>query len=827
MIAPRPNASLLFSVALISAAALAYEVLLTRLLAIVHWHHFAYLVISLALLGFGASGTFLCWCGRWGVARFRGAFVANAALFGAGAPLCFAAVQAMPFNALEITWSARQWGWLALVFLCLSLPFFGAANCIALAFLRYRERIAAIYAADLAGAGAGAAAVVGWLFVAPPEQVLQGLAALGLAAAAPVGWGGGRFLRAASAGLALAAVLLVGSPAWLELAPSPYKALSQALEVDGAQVAATRTSPFGALTVVENARVPIRHAPGLSLASTARIAPQIGVFTDAEHLRAITAFDGDLDALRYLAETTSALPYRARRPDRVLVLGAGGGDGVLQALEAGAATVHAVEIDPEMVALVREDFAEFAGDLYRDPRVRIHVAEARDYLRATPERYDLIQVAGLGSFNAAAAGLHAASESYRYTVEAIHDGLERLRPGGVLAFTHWIKVPPRDGVKLFLTLVTALEARGETRPAQRLAWIRGWNTGTMMVKRGAWSAAEIEAIRGFARSHSFDLVHYPGIAAPEANRFNRLDRPWFFEAAAALLGPERERFVERYKFRVEPARDERPYFGHFLKWTHLPELLALQRRGGIGLLELAYPLLAITLAVSVAAGVLLILAPLAWLPAPSRLAAGPTRAGVCVYFLCIGFAFLALEIAFIQKAILVLGAPVLAVSVVLGTVLVSAGIGSLVVERRGARSLPVGAVAIGIAGLCGVCLWILPPLAAAAAALPLGVRAAILVALLFPLGVLMGMPFPTGLRRLSVAAASWTPWAWGINGCASVSGAVLGTLLAVHFGFSVLVLLAAGAYLAAGALERASFPPPDAPGSVPPRSAAGAAAGPR
>ena len=799
-----PNASLYLSVALISASALAYEVLLTRLLAIVHWHHFTYLVISLALLGFGASGALLCACGKWCTVRFRGAYVANAVLFGAGAPLCFAAVQEMPFNALEITWSARQWGWLALIFLCLSFPFLGAANCIALAFLKHRERIAAIYAADLAGAGLGAAVVVAWLYFAPPEKVLQGLAALGLAAAAPVGWGGGRSLRAASVGLVLAAVLVAWAPVWLELAPSQFKALSQALRVDGARVVATRTSPLGVLTALQNDRVPIRHAPGLSLASTADIAPQIGVFTDADHLRVIIRFDRGLGPLRYLSETSSALPYRTVRPARVLVLGAGGGAGVLQGLQAGAAEVHAVEVDPEMVALVREDFAEFAGDLYRDPRVRVHVAEARDYVRTAAERFDLIQIADLGSFGASAAGLHAPSGSHLYTVEAIRDLLGHLREGGVLALTHWVKVPPREGVKLFATVLTALEERGEPEPARRLAWIRGWNTGTLMVKRGAWSAAEIGAIREFARSYSFDLVHYPAIAREETNRFNRLDRPWFFEAATALLGPERERFLERYKFHIEPARDDRPYFSHFVKVAHLPELLGLQRRGGIGLLELAYPLLVATLGVSLLAGALLILGPLTLLPARPRIS--PGAAGIFGYFLCIGFAFLALEIAFIQKTMLVLGAPVLAVSVVLATFLVSAGVGSFAVHRHGARRIPVRAVSIGIAGLCGVYLWILPPLVAAAAWLSFGARALLVVALLFPLGMLMGIPFPAGLRRLSEVSPTWTPWAWGINGCASVSGAVLGTLFAVHFGFSALVLLAAGAYLAAGALERAFEP---------------------
>ena len=801
-----PSASLYLSVALISASALAYEVLLTRLLAIVHWHHFAYLVISLALLGFGASGAFLSAAARWCTAHFRACYVANAALFGAGSLVCFAIAQAVPFNALELTWSVRQWGWLGLVFVCLAVPFFGAANCIALCLSKYAERISGTYAADLGGAGAGAAAVIGWLYLAAPEEVLQGVAAFGLAAAAPVGWGGGRGLRVASAGLLAAAVVLAFSPPVLRLAPSQFKALPQALQVNGAQVAATRASPLGVLTALENERVPIRHAPGLSLGSSADIAPQIGVFTDAEHLRVITRFDGDFAPLRYLAQTTAALPYRLRRADRVLVLGAGGGAGVLQALQAGAEEVHAVEIDPEMVALVRDDFGEFAGHLYADPRVRVHVAEARSYLRASPRRYDLIQVALLDSFSASAAGLHASSESYLYTVEAIRSGLDRLRPGGVLAFTRWVNVPPRDGVKLFATLLAALEESAEPEPARRLAWIRGWSTSTLLVKRGALSAGEIGSIRDFARSHSFDLVYYPGMAREEANRFNRLDRPYFFEAAAAIAGPRRERFMERYKFHVEPARDDRPYFSRFVKWEHLPELVSLQRRGGIGLLELGYPLLVVALAVSALASVLFILAPLTVLGVPPRLPLG--AAGTCGYFLCIGVAFLGLEIAFIQKAMLVLGVPVFAVSVVLAAFLVSAGIGSHLVRRREARAVTVRAAVLGIAGLCAACSWLLPPLVDATAALPAGARAALVVALVFPLGVLMGMPFPLGLRRLSEAAPPWVPWAWGINGCASVLGAVAGTLAAVHWGFSVVLALAAGAYLLAGVLAGALPPSP-------------------
>ena len=239
----------------------------------------------------------------------------------------------------------------------------------------------------------------------------------------------------------------------------------------------------------------------------------------------------------------------------------------------------------------------------------MHIGEARGFVAARGDRWDLIQVALLDAFGASSAGLYALSESYLYTVEALQEYLAHLEPGGLLAITRWVNLPPRDILKLFGTAVVALERNGAA-PAQQIALIRGWKTATLLVKNGAFSPADIAALREFCRARSFDVAYFPGIDAAETNRYNVLDEPAFYEGALALLGSARDTFVERYKFDIAPATDDRPYFFHFFKWRTLPELLALKERGGLPLLEWGYPVLIATLVQAVAASVLLILLPL-------------------------------------------------------------------------------------------------------------------------------------------------------------------------------------------------------------------------
>ncbi|HEX9179340.1 MAG TPA: SAM-dependent methyltransferase, partial [Burkholderiales bacterium] len=587
------------------------------------------------------------------------------------------------------------------------------------------------------------------------------------------------------------------------LRPLEFKELPQMLQVQGVRVLEERWSPLGWITVLESPLVPFRHAPGLSLQAPGALPAQLALLTDGEGMSPIVGHDGR-SSPPYLGYLTSALPYALLERPRVLVLGAGGGAEVLQALAQGADTVDAVELNPQVVELVRERFAGFSGGIYR--QARVHVAEARAFVERSPERFDLIQLALLDSFGASAAGVHSLAEGYLYTVEGMGAYLRRLAPGGMLSVTRWVTLPPRDALKLFATAAEALRAARAPDPGAQLVMIRSWKTATLLVKNGAFRLAEIAAVKAFCDSRGFDLAWYPGMREEEANRYNLLERPWFYEGAAGLLSAQRELFTERYKYDLRPATDDRPFFFNFFRWAALPELLALRGQGGLPLLDWGYPVLVATLALAVAASALFILMPL-W-AAQRRHAGELARPGerlrVAAYFAGIGFAFMFVEMALIQKFVLLLGHPIHAAAAIIAAFLVFAGVGSRVsagfarlLAARLPGPRPVAVAAGCIAAIVLLYALVLPALFVPLSSLPQGARLAAAAALVAPLAFWMGMPLPLAIGRLG--GPQLVAWAWGLNGFASVVGAVLATLLAIHLGFNRVLLLAAALYLAAAA----------------------------
>jgi hypothetical protein len=799
----------LVALGLLSAAALAYEILLTRLFSIIAWHHFAYMMISVALLGYGAAGTFVALARERLLARYAPVFVGAAAAFGVLAVAGFVLAQKVAFNPLEMPWDPRAPLRLAAVYALLFVPFFCAATALCLTFTRYGEQAPRVYSFDILGAGAGSLAILAALYAVTPIGALKLVGALGFVAAA-VGAVSCRVRPRALAGLLVAAAvaLPIAVPAgWPQLVPSQYKELEQALQVSGAHVVAERSSPLGAIAVVASPKVPFRYAPGLSLNAPGEPPEQLGVFVDGDGPSPLVRYDGRAAPLRYLDYLTSALPYHLLERPRVLVLGAGAGADVLQAIAEGARGVDAVELNPQLVALVEHDFADFSGRPYAAAGVRVHIAEARGFVARHAGAFDLIEVALVDAFGASSAGLYALSESYLYTVEAFEAYLDHLAPGGMLAITRWVSLPPRGVLKLFATAAVALERRGVATPGRHLALVRSWNTATLLVRNGAFTSAQIAALRAFCRARSFDADYFPGIAPADANRYNVLDASYFHDGAIALLGPARDDFIARYKFALEPATDDRPHFFHFFRWRTLPELLALRGRGGLPLLEWGYPVLIATLVQALGASLLLILLPL-WLT--RRSAATPAvargrRAGIALYFAALGFAFMFIEIAFIQKFILFLAHPLYAVAVVLCAFLVFAGLGSRAAPRFAAAGTPravrpVAWLAAAIGALALAYLAVLPVLFRHLMPLPDLARIAISIALIAPLAFAMGMPFPLGLTRVAGAAGVLIPWAWGVNACASVVAAILATVLAIHLGFSAVIVLAVALYaLAASA----------------------------
>jgi len=777
-----------------------------RLFSIIQWHHFAYMMISLALLGYGVSGAFLMLLQRPLLQRFAASYIINITLFGISSVGCFLLAQQIPFNAEEVLWDARQTAWLLTTYLLLAVPFFFVANAIGLALIHYRARLSRIYAADLLGAGLGSIGILALLFAVLPLQALTVLGLLGIGAALLAAWELRQRLSAVWLLLPLAAALLLPA-SWSTLEMSPYKGLRQTLLVKDTRIIAERSSPLGLLSVVESPAIPLRHAPGLSLNATTEPPAQLGVFTDGDGLSVITRYSGDRQALAHLDQLTSALPYHLRPMNRVLILGAGGGADVLQARYHHATNIDAVELNPQFARLVTTDYADFAGHLYQQPGVTLHIAEARSFTAGSSGDYDLIQVSLLDSFSASASGQYALSANHLYTTGALAVFLQKLAPDGFLSITRWIKLPPRDTLKLFATGIAALRASGVTEPGQQLILIRGWQTSTLLVKNGAVSAQDLERVRAFCAERSFDVAWYPGIMRDESNRYNRLRDAWFHDAARALLGEAPERFLNDYKFNLRPASDDQPYFFHFFKWRTLPEVLQLRERGGAPLADAGYLVLVATLVQAVIASLLLILLPI-WI---YRRRSNPAKQGVrrsmvMGYFFILGLAFLFIEIAFIQKLLLFLHHPLYAVAVVLSSFLVFSGLGSASLGRVSAagRGRLLSRAVTGIVVLGTVYLLSLGTLLDQLAMLPDALRILVSVALIAPLAFCMGMPFPLGLGRLADYAPDLIPWAWAINGCASVISAVLATLLAIHLGFATVIAVALALY----ALALWVFPTP-------------------
>ena len=800
---PRPP---LIAIGMLSACVLAYEVLLTRLLSIVLWHHFAYMIISAAMLGYGASGTALTLLKDRVASHVGVAYVIAIAGMAVLMPAAFLLAQQVPFNPLELLWDNTQFSGLLAIYLLMMAPFFCGGLGMGLVMWHFANQAGRVYAYDILGAGIGSLGIIAILFLVPPHKALTLVTALALLATAVAifemkmqrKWIG-VFL-----GMALLVAVVVPST-WLQGVPSPYKDLSQTMNIAGTRLIEERSSPLGEVSVVESPRIPFRHAPGMSLNATDEPPPQLGVFVDGNGPSVLTRFDGDLEPLAYLDQLTSALPYHVLKQSRerahVLVLGAGPGSDVLQALYNRSAAVDAVELDRNVINLVTQRFSQFAGDLYSQPQVHVHEAEARGFANTSTDHYDLVQVALLDSFGVASAGLYGLSESYLYTVEALQAYLNRLAPDGILAVTRWLSLPPRDALKLFATAVVALEKNGVSNPSGRLVMMRGWKTVTILVKNSDFTPVEIEAVKEFCRNRSFDVAYYPGMAADEANRYNLLAQPYFFEGAVALLGPQRQDFIDRYKFYIEPATDDRPYFFRFFKWSAAAELLALREQGGMPLLDWSYPLLVATLIQAFAASILLILVPLAISQARRALPTTP----VALYFLAIGLAFMFMEIAFIQKFVLFLAHPLYAVAVVLCAFLVFAAAGSWLAGQWQSTKIRNSYLPVGISVMAAIALtylMILPPIFKMLMHLPDPAKIVISIALIAPLALCMGMPFPTGTMRLANIARDSIPWAWAINGFASVVGAVLATLLAIHLGFAAVIILAVLIYgLAAIALR--------------------------
>ncbi|MEJ5348591.1 MAG: hypothetical protein WHS46_07870 [Desulfosoma sp.] len=812
----------------LSCAALAYEVLLVRVLHIVHDHHFAFMILSLALLGYGAGATGLTLAQRLLLRRSKAAFAVTAVFLSWMVLLSPAGLSRISFNPLEILWNPRQIGSLAAVFLTLSLPFLAAGLGVGLAFRSEPQRAHRVYLADLAGAALGAALAVGLIHVLDVSSASRAVSVSAAIAAilSCMGKAERRNTEKDSAGIipslllsffppvsacvlaCLAIQVLVPQKA-LVPTPYPYKGFSYALKVPETRVLTERFGPVGWVTVLESPHVPYRSLSGWSLSCTEEPpwTPR-ALFVDG--IGPVPLFSGEAFVLApsFRECLMSTLPYRLARlhgekPEgpRVLHLGLHGNWEPAIALLEGVSALDVVERH-EDVARMTIHWAWGLTSKDVSNRVFVHGTDTRRFLRNRTQVYDVIHPVSLGILSGSASGAASLMEVYDATVEAFTAYLDRLSSNGFLAVLHSLSVPPQATLRFAATAKEALERRGIPHQDRHMALIHDWNTALLLVKKSMFSSKEKDFIREFCAERSFDLAYLDDMTAGDAQRFHVSGGESLYRAMKALLNQEADTFMKTYPFRIDPVTDNRPYVFHFLRWKTLRELLGTQHGRTVPLLSWGVPVILATLVQAFLAAALFLALPLA-LRFRTFLGRSPqTVAKTFCYFGSLGLAFLFVETVAIQKNIFVLGHSVYGFAASVGSFLLWAGLGSLAsswcvlrlepkpyLRRR--NILGVLTVFTGSMVLVWGTAWV--AWAPWVQGLQDGFRWAFTLLGMAPVAFFMGMPMPLGLRALARTEMDFVPWAWAINGCASVLSALLAALGSMTFGFQA--ILAAGGFL--------------------------------
>jgi hypothetical protein len=783
-------------VAILSASAMAFEITLTRLFSVTQWYHFAFLAVSVALLGYGASGAALSLVPRWGQPPAARRASILSLLFSLAVIAAYLCLNHLPFDSYRIAWERIQVLYLVLYYLALTVPFFCAGMVTGLLLTAHPQQTTRLYAANLFGSAFGGLIPIVALSLVGEGTILV-VAALGLLATfafrqpaqEPDTTARPRPTQLVTTFLLVVSISLLLFLAWrppslFRLRLSTYKGLSQVLRFPDAEVDWQRWNAFSRVDRVTSST--IRSAPGLSLSYPGKLPQQDALFVDGDDLSpqsdGVQSPQSDGVQSPFTNYLPVALPYQLRPGAHALVLEPRGGLDLWVALSHGAAQVVAVESNPLLV--------EAAGQVYKEPRVQVVHEDGRSYARRSQETFDLVHLSLTDSCRPVTSGAYSLGERYDLTVEAFEDYLALLRPGGILVVERWLQLPPSEFLRAGATVIEALRRSGVEDPSARLAVVRGWQVGLILVKNGDLDQEELLAIRGFCQTRGLDPVALPGLTEAEANQLNILPEPVYYRAFRQLLTQPRTLYVE-HPYDVRPPTDDQPFFFHLFKWAQARAVLgqlgkSWQPWGGSG-----YFVLVALLAVAVALSAMLILLPAAFVRRSSAQRTAP-RIRVLVYFGLLGLGFLFVEIPLLQRFILFLGQPIYAFSTVVAALLFFSGLGSLAASRLSfRRTIPFLILAIPLYPLG------LPLLFKALLGAPLTVRLLATATCLAPLGFLMGTPFPGGLGWLREKAPHFIPWAWAINGCASVMASVLAAMVALSAGFTWVLAAAALAYAGA------------------------------
>jgi hypothetical protein len=761
----RPQLRVLAAVGLIAGTTLGLQVLLTRVFAAALFYHFGFLAISLALLGVGAGAIAIYvrpdWFDRLPVER---AMARLALAYGA---LLLVAV--IGIVRLDYSYDGIEAGFvfnLAVACVLAALPFLAAGIAIALAVRAYTSQMGRLYAFDLAGAGIGALAVVPLMWLVPAPVLVAALAALAALAAALLAPGRAPERTAGLAGLAAVALMLVLS--------GPFGLFY--LDPQGRDPDADRWTPLSRV-------LGYKPAQGTrdGLVAYDRVSGEI-----------IPYSGGPYPGWRRLKLGPQSIGYELTEPGRVLVIGGGGGRDILNALSSGQRRVDVIELNRGIREVVDDDLAELSGRPYSLPGVSTVIGDGRSTLAARDTRYDQVHIGFTDTFSASSAQAFALTENNLYTVEAFDEYLDHLRPRGVLSVSRPIRHLGAEGLRATVLTLEALRRRGIENPLDHMLVVRGRYRAffkvlpfvTVLARLEPYTPGEVARVRRLAGARGRGVAMAPG-------------GPYYREWGALARASSLREFCEGYQLDVCPPTDDRPFF---FQMTRLGDIGETRSARALGLPD---PLLVlgITFAILLALASVTLALPLAFVARRERPSAGSLG-----FFALIGLGFLLLEVVLIQRFVLFLGFPTYALSVVLFTLLIFTGVGSLLsarAEREPRRAL--------VAALASACLlvaagaFLLGPLLRALIELPFGARLVLAVVMLAPLGVLLGMAMPIGLRRLAGLYPAGVAWAWGVNGITSVLGSVLAILIAIGFGFTVTTLAGLACYL--GALVHALAAP--------------------
>ncbi len=776
------------------------EVCLTRVFSIVSWYHFAYLIVSLALLGFSAAGSYL-------TVRQHALRVSSADAIGRDA--WYYAVAAMTaivlLSTLRLNPEAvpflgfRNLASLLLIDLIAAVPFFFAGLAIGRLVAWSGPAVSQFYFTDLVGAGLGALASL--LALSTVGAVAGVFVSAALAAAAACCFGAGsRFWRRIYAATLCGAVALVALTSFTRALPlhsPPSKELSNA----ESEVDFTGWSVTGRIDIGRPNRDRQAFGGALSTRYTKTPPPARLIYQDGGAPAGMLGVTGRAEDEEILGEYLQGVAYVVRPAADALVIGIGGGVDALIAMHHGARRVVGVDINPVTVAAVSERFRDESPALWRDPaRFTIEVAEGRHYLTRTGTTFDVIQLSGVDSFTALAKGAYALNENFLYTEEAQSAYWTHLTRDGVLSFSRWLFDPPRESLRLVNTQLSMLERAGVPVPSAHLVTVTGGGAdgrpewAETLLKKSPFSAEEVARVTAWAAPRGFRVIYDP--FEPRANVFNR-----FITATTA----ERKALIEQYAYAVSPTTDDRPFFFNFYRWDSLLHAgggrLAAERGSG-GYLPTTLPLGQIVLVASVVQTVVLGAIVIVWplVARPGASARGPKgRGGVLIYFGALGLGFMLVEMALLQRFTVFVGGPAYSLAITLASLLMASGVGASLARGFSGRSArPVGVVLVAIVAVVAGEAWFVNRAVPALLSLPITARWLVTALACVPAGLLMGLPFPMGIRILEHRDPDARAWAWGINGFAGVLGSMLCVVLSMALGFTFSLFAACAIYLVGG-----------------------------